>query len=794
MVAVAAGGSAWRWFETLDRLAFDSMVRLAPIPARSDILVAGIDAQSLAFVGRWPWPRETQSALIAAILRAEPKALFVDIIYSERGQAETDAMLAQTFDAEAVTALPVLVDAVTQGGMLVEEMPYPELLRSVSVLGHVHVPLEGDGITRGSYLYEGIGAPHWPHVALALHSELTGRPVEGCKRASQWSLANERCDYRRIRFAGPPGTFDHISAVDLIEGRVPASMLQGKVVFLGRTDISAPDTVPASVSAESRPMAGVEYNANMLNAISAGGLVSEAPAWVRMTLTVFCVLATLLVLPRLQPKPMLFSTVFFTLLPFAFMAIGFFTFSLSIDLAAAAVGSVLVYPLWSWRRNEMGWRYVGEELDRLASEAFRWSRSRARVESEALSERVHWLLDRAGSDSVGDVHDGATGAVGDLLERILADQRLGESRDDPTADPFFARLLRIHLLADEVRIGREVSLAGLDQMPVGLCVFVGSGNVLLANSSFMRFTQQTSSPHSFFVLDALDNLPDVDWHTVVREVVTTGQPASVEARSEAGLRLHARLAQLFVSGFEQPVCLVTLTDVTDIRLAQERREETLAFVSHDLRSPISSILALVRDPGNDDWPDLAKRVEGYALRSLQVSEQFVQLSRVENQERVETYELDLALLVETVVDQMFETARRSGHSVLADVDEHLPNDGWIDGNGELLERVFINLLENAFKYSHDGSVVEVRVYGDGPAHICIEVEDEGYGIPEEEVPRIFDPYFRSSSPDLARARGVGLGLRFVRGVVENHGGTIDVVSTVGEGTCFTIRLPVQAEH
>ncbi len=792
VLLVALLGSAFKWFETLDRMTFDSLVQIAPLPAREDILIVGIDAQSLAFVGRWPWPRETQSALISAILRAEPQVLFVDVVYSERGGAEADAMLAETFQSNTLTALPVMVDALTQGGMLIEELPFPELLSSVAVLGHVHVQLEGDGISRGSYLYEGIGAPHWPHVALAIHEKLEGEEVFRCERKDAWSLANERCGYRRIRFAGPPGEFDHISAVDLIEGRISADVLRDKIVLLGRTDVSAPDAVPASVSAESRPMAGVEYNANMLNAISRGGLINQTGMVPTLLLTALCVAIALVTLPRLQPLPMLFGSIVVALLPIVLTVAGFFVFSASMDLAAASVGAVLVYPLWSWRRNEMGWQYVGEELDRLAGEAFRWSRSRARVDAGALPERIQWLLDRRLGDVPAQSDRTLVENEIDLLDRILADQRLGEERTNVTADPFVARLLRIRNLADEVRIGREVSLAGLDQMPIGLCVFVGSGNVLLANSAFMQLTEQETTTHSFFVLDALSVLPDVDWPVVVREVVTSAQAHVAETRTRSDIRLHARVAPLAVGGYEQPVCMVTLTDVTDIRLAQERREETLAFVSHDLRSPISSILALVRNPGTSDWHELAEKVESYARRSLQVSEQFVQLSRVENTERLELHELDLVLLVESAVDQVYETAKRSGHQISISIGQQLVGEGWIKGNGELLERVFVNLLENAMKYSEPKTKIELEISSDTDAqYIVVTVRDHGYGIPADEVSQIFEPYFRSASPHLARARGVGLGLRFVRTVVESHEGEVGVESTLGVGTSFRVRLPVE---
>ncbi len=112
-----------------------------------------------------------------------------------------------------------------------------------------------------------------------------------------------------------------------------------------------------------------------------------------------------------------------------------------------------------------------------------------------------------------------------------------------------------------------------------------------------------------------------------------------------------------MSGCAQPVCLLTLNDVTAIRLAQERRDETLAFVSHDLRSPISSILSIVRNPRLVDDPAALQRIENYATRSLKVSEEFERLSRLENLSVLDRDEFDMLAVMENAVDQVYEQAR-----------------------------------------------------------------------------------------------------------------------------------------
>jgi signal transduction histidine kinase len=111
------------------------------------------------------------------------------------------------------------------------------------------------------------------------------------------------------------------------------------------------------------------------------------------------------------------------------------------------------------------------------------------------------------------------------------------------------------------------------------------------------------------------------------------------------------------------------------------------------------------------------------------------------------------------------------------------------GNANLLGRALDNLIENAIKYSPDHSTVEILLRQDGN-HVLLSVQDHGIGIPEEHLPRISERFYRV---DTARSRemgGTGLGLAIVKHVALVHGGVLDVRSTVGKGSCFTIRLPL----
>ena len=222
-------------------------------------------------------------------------------------------------------------------------------------------------------------------------------------------------------------------------------------------------------------------------------------------------------------------------------------------------------------------------------------------------------------------------------------------------------------------------MAGIDQMPVGLCIFVASGNVVLSNESFRSFASVAGS-HTYFVNDALVRLLDAVWQDELRKVLLESAVRWLETHNAQGQRLLVRIAPLQVVGYAQPVCLLTISDVTDIRIAQERREETLTFVSHDLRSPISSILSIVRNPDLKNDPTAMSRIEAYAQRSLKVSEEFVQLSRLENTITVHRDEIDLVAVVENAVDQLYEFFRDKSINVTLTLPEE-PDLWWIQGNG-----------------------------------------------------------------------------------------------------------------
>jgi two-component system phosphate regulon sensor histidine kinase PhoR len=242
--------------------------------------------------------------------------------------------------------------------------------------------------------------------------------------------------------------------------------------------------------------------------------------------------------------------------------------------------------------------------------------------------------------------------------------------------------------------------------------------------------------------------------------------------------------------------LVVLHDITRLRRLENIRRDFVANVSHELRTPITSIKGFVEtllDEGLEDKQS-ALRFLGIVLKQVNRLDAIIQdlllLSRIERGAEDQTIERGQELLGDVLgsaVEMCQRNADQKGVRLLLDC----PGDLLVRINGPLVEQAVMNLVDNAVKYSEAGSTVSVEG-GRDDSGVVIRVRDTGSGIAAEHLPRLFERFYRV---DKARSRelgGTGLGLAIVKHIVVAHQGSIDVESTLGQGSIFTLRLPEAA--
>jgi signal transduction histidine kinase len=238
---------------------------------------------------------------------------------------------------------------------------------------------------------------------------------------------------------------------------------------------------------------------------------------------------------------------------------------------------------------------------------------------------------------------------------------------------------------------------------------------------------------------------------------------------------------------------LVVTDQTDARRIEVVRRDFVVNASHELKTPVASMLiladtlemALTRDPGQA--AGMVQRLRAEAVRMGQLVRDLLDLARLEEQEAERRERVDLGELVAAQVAQAAPDAAQRDVEVTADVPPGLA----LVAVAEDVQLIVGNLLENAVRYNRPGGRVLVRARPEGQT-VVLEVTDTGLGLAEADRARVFERFYRVDRARSREAGGTGLGLALVRHAAERQGGEVSVDSVLGEGSTFRVVLPVAA--
>lgn len=255
-----------------------------------------------------------------------------------------------------------------------------------------------------------------------------------------------------------------------------------------------------------------------------------------------------------------------------------------------------------------------------------------------------------------------------------------------------------------------------------------------------------------------------------------------------------------IAGETGQLTLVCFEDMTDLEEAGQMRRDFVANVSHELRTPLTALLGFVetlKGAAKDD-PVARERfltiMAREADRMARLVDDLLSLSRVEADERVRPMSpVDLSAMVETVVQAFSPMADQSRINLAVTVP---PHQVIVPGDAGQLRQVMINLIENAIKYGGQDSSVEIVLSAGMPEPslrtngVRLTVTDHGDGIAAHHIPRLTERFYRVDSHRSREVGGTGLGLAIVKHIVNRHRGRLRIQSTLGEGTTFSVVLPL----
>ncbi|WP_432798907.1 HAMP domain-containing sensor histidine kinase [Poriferisphaera sp. WC338] len=245
--------------------------------------------------------------------------------------------------------------------------------------------------------------------------------------------------------------------------------------------------------------------------------------------------------------------------------------------------------------------------------------------------------------------------------------------------------------------------------------------------------------------------------------------------------------------------VLVLHDVTRLRRLESVRQEFVANVSHEIKTPVSAIKAAVetvlddRELVSEDGTRFLKIILRQADRLAAIVEDLLSIARIEQEEGHIMAEL-LPTHFQSVLTIAAESCAGLAKERASEVQLICSPDLECLANPQLLEQAMVNLIANAIKYSEDQSLVQVIAEVSDDKEVILSVVDHGRGIEPEHLPRVFERFYRT---DKARSRelgGTGLGLSIVKHVAEAHGGRVSVDSVQGEGSTFRIHIPLKVEE
>jgi CHASE2 domain-containing sensor protein/signal transduction histidine kinase len=728
---IATGGWAWR----LDRLVYDLGLSLWTRPAPQDIVIVAIDDASIDAIGRWPWRRAVHATLLEKIASARPRAIALDLVLTEPDpDPAQDRLLAQAIARAAPVVLPVA------------GAPPDPALRGGARLGAAEPSVDDDGVLRHAYLKSGLPGALYPHVAVAL-LQAGGERVHPKLRVETDAdglpgAFGQRDQRLLIRYTGPPGTMRRVSYVELLTGAVPASELSGKYVLIGMTAIGLGDTLATPVNGNHRAMAGVEVLANVLYTLKSGDTLQPLPERALALLSALALAALMLGFgffgARVALPLALGSVPLAVLLSLLALRAGWWA-----SPVPYALGALLAYPLWSWRRLERAVAGMDAEIRRLAAEplvaAAETPLPRAQAR-DAIARRLHTLQ--------------SAGAVLRQARRFLAET--------------------------------------VAAMPTAMLVADARGHVLLGNTRAAALFEVEDAAE----LQGLDLLrllgefktgTPLDWPAALAALAPGSDGVAVEARGAAGGDFVVHVAAVELQG--RRGLLVSVADVEPVKEAQREREEALAFVSHDLRAPASSIVLLadmqLKGSATHSPDELLREVRRLAARTLDLSEDFVRAAQAQTRPLQLQAVAVPALLEEALADHRAQAAAASVTLQL------VANQAEVTLDRLLVARAIGNLVSNAIKHAPRDSRVEVSARRDA-TQFSVQVLDAGMGLSAAQMAQLTEGETGGEQGVAVRdARGVGLGLLFVQRVARRHGGRLRALPPPqGTGACFRLELPV----
>jgi two-component system phosphate regulon sensor histidine kinase PhoR len=348
------------------------------------------------------------------------------------------------------------------------------------------------------------------------------------------------------------------------------------------------------------------------------------------------------------------------------------------------------------------------------------------------------------------------------------------------ADSFNSMAVRMKTLFDELSRQKEELNSVISSLQEGFLVLDRDEKVLLSNYSFKKIIQNNIVEEKFY----WETFREPKFDELIKKIRGTKSNFT----EEISLNNRVFLCSATFLGTKEEIAVV-FHDITDIKNLEKIKTDFVSNISHELRTPLAAIKGFaetlddkMHSTENKHYLDIIRRNTD---RLINIINDLLFLSELEEKStKLELVEVDLKIIVENITKIFEQRLKEKSLFLNLDVEINLPP---VKADPFKLEQMFINLIDNAVKYTENGGInISLKSKGD---KVEITIEDTGIGIPEDHLPRIFERFYVVDKSRSKKLGGTGLGLSIVKHVVLLHNGNIDVESSLGKWTKFVIMLP-----
>ena len=328
----------------------------------------------------------------------------------------------------------------------------------------------------------------------------------------------------------------------------------------------------------------------------------------------------------------------------------------------------------------------------------------------------------------------------------------------------------------------------IDKIEDGIIILNVFNVIIYANKSASNnFGEKLEGKHISAAVRISDLLDKIDQHREDKKI----RIVNVEIKNPL-----FKFYKTTISNIQSEQILLVFKDFTEVQKSQLIRSDFIANVSHNLKTPLVSIkgfLETIEDSAKDDPLSQKKFIEIMKLEANKMEtliEDLLTLSRIEQQEHILiNNKVNIKKIIEDVVVLISKRIKKKKISLKVDLDE---DQKFVIGDPEKLSILFLNLIDNAIKFSNPLKTIEIKILKVDEIFkkfISISIIDEGIGINEEDIHRITERFFRAENTRKLKIEGTGLGLAIVKHIINQHGGELKIISKVGLGSEFIVRLP-----